>query len=199
MPHAGRPRRSRTPAEPPKLCPSLQDSRPPSEGLPAPQPSGCPLGPASANWLPRPRHAWGPAAWPRIPTLPSAGPGRVREEAWGRRGGGQTKSRASAMASHVLHTPQRADAPRGLSVCEVAPRGSMTASGRLSPVGGVRGIPGDHGPIHRQGKGFLEGKVGCHWADPSLSSGEQCVAGTRVTPRAAAPAFLGPPSLLRLT
>lgn len=34
---------------PPKFCPTLQDSRPSPEGLPAPWPSGCFLGPAPAN------------------------------------------------------------------------------------------------------------------------------------------------------
>lgn len=76
--------------------------------------------------------------------------------------------------------------------------GGADSQRRFSPVGEVWGVQGDHGPIHRQEKGFLQGKVGCHWANPSLSTGEHCVAGTQVTPRAAAPAFLGSPSSLTL-
>lgn len=109
-------RRSQTPAEPPrppKLCLSRQDGRPPSEELLVPRPSGCLLGPASAKTGSL-DHSIRATLWPGLgsrlfPPLAQA--------TWVRRlgigaGVGQIKSGALAMVSHVLHTPQRADAPR---------------------------------------------------------------------------------------
>lgn len=75
-------------------------------------------------------------AWPRIPTLPSAGPGHVGEETWDWRGGGSDKVWGFSYGVPRPAHPPEGRCSQGLSVCGectvrevlVAPWGVLTAS-----------------------------------------------------------------------
>lgn len=182
---------------PPKFCPSLQDSRPPPEGLPAPWPSGCFLGSASANTGFLDGGTWGPCGLAPIPTLPSAGPGPVGEEAWGWRAGGlAVVSDFRCGVPRPTHLPE-ADAPRGLCVREVlvAPWGALTASGRLSPVREVGGSRVTTAPS--AGKRTFSGrKAGVLLGRPQSLHWRAACCWDSGEPRSSGPDLLGSPSFL---